>query len=97
MLGLVVHRVPNDHSVTFSTLREKFSQGFAGRSSSGSESCSEREKPLRKYPDVPIPFLPPPLKYRCPAKIACEGLEEEEEAEDVRVQSESVTDQGRSR
>ena len=33
MLGLVVHRVPNDHTVTFATLQEKLAQVLAFASS----------------------------------------------------------------
>lgn len=83
MLGLVVHRVPNDHSVTFVTLKEKLYQEplFFSRSSETLAEFGEEywtNQPHRKYPDVPIPFLPPPLRYRCPAKIACEGSEQAE-------------------
>ena len=39
MLGLVVHRVPNDHSVTFATLQEKLVQVLGCASCSRSQEC----------------------------------------------------------
>lgn len=81
MLCLVIHRVPNNHLVTFSTLREKLLQG---RSQSGNEGIADHADPMRvaaKYPAIPIPFLPTPLQYRCPSKIACEASQSDKEIE----------------
>ena len=72
MAGLVLHRVPNTHAVTFASLREKLSRGFSlsDREVSGQEDGSQW--PLQEISAVPLPFLPVPLHFRCPAKIACE-------------------------
>lgn len=72
MLGLVVHRLPNDHSVTFSTLVQTALQRSMAPDG---ESSSRREDvgAYKKYPAIPVPFLPAPLQYKCPSKTACEG------------------------
>ena len=72
MLGLVIHRVPNNHQVTFTTLQEKL-RGRVEESSEESAEASDAEQVSVKYPAIPIPFLPTPLQYRCPSKIACEA------------------------
>ena len=73
MLGLVVHRVPNERQITFSTLQEKLRQGLGQENSREVAEEMDAEQVSVRYPAIPIPFLPTPLQYRCPSKIACDA------------------------
>ena len=79
MAGLVLHRVPNTHAVTFASLREKLSKGFSLSDGEVVEQQNASHWPMQEISAVPLPFLPVPLHFRCPAKIACEPVSREGE------------------
>ena len=81
MLGLVIHRVPNHHAVKFSTIQEDLLQRLSLQEGEEARINRNMEGQTRDYPAVPIPFLPTPLQYRCPSKIACEGSESTSEGQ----------------
>lgn len=88
MAGMVAHRVPNDHSVTLTSLRQKLSAGVRLRDDDLTQP-GPGEWPIRELSAVPFPFLPVPfqLEMTCPAKVSCEGDCEREREEIERSSS----------
>lgn len=75
MLGLIIHREPNKHEVTFATLHAKLLKGI---SLPYLLAGAEDGRRLGSVSAAPFPFLPVPIQLRCPSKVACEGHAEEE-------------------
>ena len=85
MMGMMLHRVPNNHTVTFATLKDKLAGGFSFEPREGND-LTEQEKgvlhwPVREFSVAPGPFLPVPLRISCPPKVECEPIEQIQQRE----------------
>lgn len=84
MMGMLVHRLPNDHSVSFATIKDHLFKGLSFSEDTRAYDGQEAGNmwPVREFSVAPGPFLPVPLRLHCPAKI------ERESAQDTVAQSE---------
>ena len=67
MLGMLIHRVPNDHSVTFTSLKAKLAEGFSlGSTPDRTHELNGVHWPVREFSVAPGPFLPVPMRTMHP-------------------------------
>lgn len=81
MLGMLVHRTANNHTVTLASLKEKFIGGLSQQPYSTHEDSNKANFhwAIKDFSAAPAPLLPIPLRFRCPAKAACESDGESEQ------------------